>query len=254
MENPKIEAPLKEKIKFLVLTYITVVCLWLLAGHLAAVLTPVLGQVGFFKMLFGFDGYKIILIFILLFLIGNYLDKSHRRFNVAILFLRFCVIIFLICGVNIRWNIVPLDSEYFSYIYNIAYWLVLAQMVRILLLRFSDSFEKYLKPFTIAITMIIVGIVIYVIFTISERQANHSTVLQIDQYLIDYLKYPMILLLFMADYAFVKNRPFSKSLPYHLYDLKISEPLKAASARLRLLFVFYVVVAGIILSEELLRG
>ncbi|WP_281990828.1 hypothetical protein [Aquimarina aggregata] len=256
--NTKQNATLQEKINFLLLTYTILLLLWFASALLAAYLTPVLKTNSFIQTVVNFDIYKIIIIFLTLFLLGKYLEKQFITHSIPILVLRFIAITLIIVSINIRWNIDPYHSEYFMYIGEIVLITIVAQLLRILLLTYvhkkNNLLKKYEKGITTSIFSLLIGLVVYLVFTITERVNQNTTVLMIDELLVTYLKYPLLLLAFSADNAFSKERSTAKSLPYDLYDAKISEPIKAASGRLRFFLFVYFLIAGSILSDAMLRN
>ncbi|MGD1840489.1 MAG: hypothetical protein ACFB0B_06275 [Thermonemataceae bacterium] len=260
MENPKIKASLKDKIKFLVITYGVTIVLWLVAAYLSVSFTPILQKSDFFVTISNFDTFKIVAIFLAFAFIGFwYLDKQSSSLNGPILMLRFVMVAIIIVGINIRWNIDPYNSAYFTYIYNIAFLTIVGQVLRTIFLVIQDKGSNNLKDTFDKVTSriiftILIGLIFYLVFTIEERSSKNPTIITIDQLLIDYLKYPLLILIFMADAAFSKGSAFSRRNPYNLNHVAISEPLKAASLRLRFSLLIYFFVAGLILTEEVLTN
>jgi len=256
--NTKQNALLQEKIKFLSLTYAITILLWLISAHLAAYLTPILETNSFIQAVANLDIYKIVILFLILFFLGRYLDKQSRSYNISILGLRFIAISLIIVCINIRWNITPNNSEYFTYINKIVLIAIASQLLRILLLTYvhkkNNALKKYENGVTTSLFLFLIGIIIYLVLTITERTNQNPTVLMIDQFLITYLKYPFLLFAFASDNAFSEKKPTAKSLPYNLYETKISEPIKSASIRLGFFLFVYFLIAGGMLSEGLIRN
>lgn len=255
-ENTKINASLKEKVTFLILTYLTTSALWVLGIFLCSFFTGYAKDVPFWQQLSNADIYKVIIIFLVFLFIGRPLDRLPISFNPFVLLLRFiCVIAIMIC-INIRWEIDPLSTEFWSYSIKIVGLLILAQTIRLILLVFYENKKDQLKSFgkilTTAVFFVIIGLVAYFIFTIPEREENSATVLAIDEMIFTYLKYPLLFILFIADYAFSQGLPGARSIPFHIFKININEPLKGSGIRLQFLLFIYFTIAGTILSEALL--
>ncbi len=252
------QTSLREKIRFLVTTYIITIVLWSVVTHLAAYFSTSLSDVNWLVVLANLDRYKIVIILLLIHVLGRWLNKQPKMFHIpGLLFYAFVGTIMVVC-VNIRWGIDPYASEYFSYCYMMIAVLLIAQTIRIIFLVFLDQknnmLHKYGDVIARLVFVLIIGLVVYFVFTISEQSNDNPTILGIDNAIINYLKYPLLLLVFMADYAFTSSRPTFKSLPYNLYGIKVNEPMKAAGMRLCFLILIYVFVAGSILSSGMLRN
>jgi len=258
IENTKQNAPIQQKIKFLSFTYFVAISLWLVSAQLAGYLTSNLKTNDFIVTLSKLDIYKILLLLLVFYLSSKYLDKILKPSNTPILVLRFIAITLIICCINIRWSIDPDNSEYFTYIYKIGLLATFAQLLRGLLLIYTEKKSSILKRYENRIPILFfslfLGIVLYLVFTITERISQNSTILKIDKLLIDYLKYPLLIGVFAVDSAFSNRKPTAKNIPFDLYDVNISEFIKSGGIRLSLFLFIYFLIAGSILSSAMIRN
>ncbi len=258
IENTKQNAPIQDKIKYLLFTYIIVISLWFACAHLVTYLTPSLKTNSFLTTLANLDTFKIIIIFFLAYLSDRYIHKLITFSDIPLLILRFIVFTLIICCINIRWSIHPDSSEYYTYIYNIGLLAIAAQLLRIPILIYNEKknniFKKYEQKITNTIFILIIGIVCYMVFTITERINDNQTVLAIDKLLVNYLKYPLALAFFAADSAFSRTKPTAKGAFFDLYGFKISEYVKSAGIRLFLFLMIYYFIAGFFLTDALVRN
>lgn len=258
MENPKLNSTYKDKISFLVKTYVITIVLWFSIVYLAAFSTGFLKDNSFIQLVANFDIFKLVVLFILFFFIGRYLDKLPKAFHIPVLILRTFMMALVICCANMRWQINPETSAYYNYAYKIIVVMAIAQALRLALLYATENFGGVFKTIQnvvrYATITAVVGLLIYFYFTLSERMGRNTRVETIDLQIWDYIKYPLLLLLFMDDYAFGESTPSARRPAYHLYYVKISEYFKASGLRLSFLTVVYIFIAGVLISEGMLRN
>lgn len=257
MENTKVDATFSEKTKFLGSTYVITFVLWILAAYLAGYLTNELAFVEWINAVANWDIFKLVITFLILGFLGAYLDRQSKSINPILLVIRFVSIVFVMVCVNIRWDIQP-EKEYYSFIQKIVLYALVAQLIRFgamyLFHQMGKTGERLEWIISRIVFFFIIGLIAYGIFTIKDRQAGNETVLAIDQFLIQSLSAPLLTLILMSDYAFSKRSPTARSIAYNIYYVKIDEPLKAASVRIRFLTAVYVFGAGAILTEAILSS
>ncbi len=114
-DNSKINASLKEKIRFIILTYLITSTLWTLSIFLCIIFMNHTKDIPLWEQLSNADTYKVVVSFLFLFFIGKRMNRLSNRFTPFVALLRFgCITAILIC-INIRWNIDPYSTEFWSY-------------------------------------------------------------------------------------------------------------------------------------------
>lgn len=241
-ENPKVNVDNTQKSNFLIKVYLFTYLFWMMVSFATFYSYDYVKESKVFETIVNFDIYKLALIFLALLFIGRRMDRQESKLNLLFFIVRFFWIVLFMDGIALRFGHESLDFTFIKVVLLILFSNALVQTIRIIYLKIEreNRFFKWVNSvFNMFVYAVIIGSLIYFIFTISERTSGNDFIEEIDSFLWWYLIIPVGFLILNFDLAFSTKGPSVKSLPYSLYDVGINSYYLGASLRLRFFVYLY---------------